>query len=385
MNEGLCIAVFAPLYPPAFRGGGPIRSIEALVSSAPPGTLPLVFTSNRDIGTSGHLAVEADGWTMSGSGEVYFATADSPIHLWKGLWELRRRRPRLLHFNSFMNPKFTIIPLLLWRIGFWRRAQILLAPRGEFGDGAFRRRTLRKRLYVWVFRLLRIHRSVVWHSTAPHETNDIRRIWGKAARVIERENDTLLSDTALVPSVRSGPLRTVFLGRIVEHKGLALVLTALMDVKTPVRFDVCGAAEDVTYAGRCEALAGSLPAHVEVRFHGAVAADAVVDVLAEHDVLFMPTAGENFGHVIAEALSASCYVVTTPRTPWTQTLLESGGGMTLERNASSWTVAIEQLARDGLDQRLANRIAAGATFDQWRARVRAPHVWSLAVALLGKL
>ena len=38
--------------------------------------------------------------------------------------------------------------------------------------------------------------------------------------------------------------------------------------------------------------------------------------MREHDIFFFPTLGENFGHVILEALCAGCPILISDQTPW---------------------------------------------------------------------
>lgn len=38
--------------------------------------------------------------------------------------------------------------------------------------------------------------------------------------------------------------------------------------------------------------------------------------MAEHDLFFLPTRGENYGHVVAEALAAGTPVLLSDTTPW---------------------------------------------------------------------
>ena len=38
--------------------------------------------------------------------------------------------------------------------------------------------------------------------------------------------------------------------------------------------------------------------------------------MREHDLFFLPTLGENFGHVILEAFCAGCPVLISDQTPW---------------------------------------------------------------------
>ncbi len=50
--------------------------------------------------------------------------------------------------------------------------------------------------------------------------------------------------------------------------------------------------------------------------------------MREHDLFFLPTLGENFGHVILEALCAGCPVLISDQTPW-RGLEEKGVGWDL--------------------------------------------------------
>ncbi len=53
--------------------------------------------------------------------------------------------------------------------------------------------------------------------------------------------------------------------------------------------------------------------------------------LAQHDVLFLPTRSENFGHVIHEALSVGVPVLISDQTPWSD----------LEANGAGWNIALD--------------------------------------------
>ena len=378
------VAVFAPAFPPASRGGGPIRSLEAMVAGAPPPFIPYVLTPDRDLGMTEPLPVTRNAWVRLDRGFVYYASLGSLGALVRAFRELRARRAHMLYLSSFFNPVLTILPVVLWRLGFWGSPVLLLAPRGEFGAGALSRRSRKKQLYLGFFRLLGLHRSVIWHSTAEHESADIRRLWGEDARVVFRENATLLPSKASIPEGWNvGPLRATFVGRIVEHKGLAIALAALRECTSPLSFDIYGAHEDAVYFAHCQSLAAQLPAGVTVTFHADVPSSEVRGILADHDALILPTAGENFGHVIAEALSCSCLVATTPETPWTQTLSAGGGMVVADRSPEAWAGALEALAALDPAQRAERRRAAGEAYAAWAARPKADHVWQLTIQQYG--
>lgn len=382
--DSVAVGVFAPAYPPAYRGGGPIRSLEAMVSETPIGFTAYVLTSDRDFGAAEPLPVPSNRWLAGEYGAIYYASLNSIGHLLRALWRLRTLRPPLLYFNSFFNRPLTMLPLLLWRLGFWGSPTVLLAPRGEFSPGPLARHAGRKKMWITLFRLLRIHRSTVWHATAEHEAQDIRRMWGEDAPLVVRENDTLLPKDALKPAgPTQDPLRLVFLGRLTELKGAAIVLDALQGCKANVSLDVYGPHEDLAYFETCQALASTVPPNVTVRFHDGVDHDQVQKTLNQYELFVYPTAGENFGHVFIEALSSSCVVATTPTTPWT-TLLNDGGGIVVpDRTTQAWRVAIESFAQHSPEVRLSLRRRAGAKYTEWASQPAKPHLWQLAIELVG--
>jgi glycosyltransferase involved in cell wall biosynthesis len=83
-----------------------------------------------------------------------------------------------------------------------------------------------------------------------------------------------------------------------------------------VEISIYGILEDREYWRSCQVLADSLPDHVRVRYEGALRPDQVVSTLSGYDVFFFPTKGENFGHVVLEALAAGLPVLLSDQTPW---------------------------------------------------------------------
>jgi glycosyltransferase involved in cell wall biosynthesis len=53
-----------------------------------------------------------------------------------------------------------------------------------------------------------------------------------------------------------------------------------------------------------------------VRYAGEVPHASVAATLQNHHALLLPTVTENYGHVIAEALTAGCICVISDQTPW---------------------------------------------------------------------
>jgi len=82
------------------------------------------------------------------------------------------------------------------------------------------------------------------------------------------------------------------------------------------------------YWAECQKIISILPENIEVKYCGSIAHDKVGAVLWEHDLFFLPTLGENFGHVILEALCVGCPILISDQTPW-RDLEEKGVGCDL--------------------------------------------------------
>lgn len=370
------IGIFAPMFPPAFLGGGPIRSLEALVRQAPSGFEQLVITSDRDLKAVERLAVESNRWIGWEQAVVRYVSYDSWRRTLAAWVSLRAKRPDVLYFNSFFDLKSTIIPLWLTRIGFWSKAGVLVAVRGEFGTGALQIRGRKKRLYIGLCKLAGLLKGITWHASSEEEARDIWRTIDRSVPVLVRRNDTGLANASRRPAVvNHGPLQVVYLGRIAEIKGLHILLAALGTVVRPMCLDIYGTYEDEQYKRLCESLWKAVPSHILVKFHGPVPHAEVAPTLAGYDVLALPTAGENFGHVIAEALSVSCPVMCPDTTPWSTVLRNGAGIVVSDRQVLSWASALDAYADLPVPERVDRRTAAGRGFDAWVKSAPAEHIY----------
>ena len=119
------------------------------------------------------------------------------------------------------------------------------------------------------------------------------------------------------PSVKTGgKLNIVFLSRISPIKNLEYCLKVLANIKSDIVFHIYGPNEDLHYWNKCKNLISELPANIEVKYLGSLNQDLVLSNLEKYDVFFLPTKGENFGHVIFEALSAGLILLISNNTPW---------------------------------------------------------------------
>ena len=76
-----------------------------------------------------------------------------------------------------------------------------------------------------------------------------------------------------------------------------------------------------------------LPRNVKWSWGGSIESENVVEILKQHHVFLFPTFGENYGHVIQEALSAGCPTILSDQTPWRD----------LEKNNVGYVYGIEEI------------------------------------------
>jgi glycosyltransferase involved in cell wall biosynthesis len=319
-------------YLPGYKAGGPIRSIANLVAALGGEFRFKIVTGDRDLGDQAAFPdIVANRWVRVGQADVMYLPPGLRGILGMCALLYSADRETGLYVNSFFATRFSILPVLMRWLKLCRPRYLVLAPRGEFSPGALHLKHPRKRLFIWISQLLGLHRNVIWQASSTLEAADIRRQFPSAhnvpiAEVIpsvdsDRERTGALAATR--HPKRRGELRAVFVSRISRKKNLAGALSMLAGVSGNVFFDIFGPAEDDDYFQECQHAIAALPAGIQVRYRGQIEHAEVGKIFADHDLFLFPTFGENYGHVISEALVAGCPVLISDQTPWRN--LEAAG------------------------------------------------------------
>lgn len=372
----LTALVFAPSYPPAYLAGGPSKTLEALVATVPPEYDTLVVAPGTDLGNV-RLDVITGEWVKNGNAQILYETQGNVLQLLKTRRKLRRQAASIVYLNSIFDFRMSILPLLEHRLGGQKGAELLLAPRGELDPGALHIRKLKKRIFLTIARLSRFYAGVIWHASSELEVENIKKQFGRNVRFVIREDETSLPTIALPPLEIVSPFKAIFVSRISPKKGLHIAIQAFCLVDNPAIFDIYGPADDDEYLEECLRLATAAPPWVQITFHGPLTSKDVIAQFHEHDAFVFPTAAENFGHVIAEALSASCLVLCTPTTPWTERIRHGGGVIIESRAPQEWAQEFDRLSGLTADDRRFLRIRSGLAFNEWQATNRQDHVFDM--------
>jgi len=360
------------VFEPGYRGGGPIRSLSRLIESISSDIDLRLVTRDRDLGSSSPYPELSGKWIERSHSRVFYLNTSSALQ-WIKLWRaLRRTSFHVLYVNSLWNPLFTLIPIAARGLRLIRAEQVLIAPRGELASGALALKSVKKRLLLKVLTPVLRRMKPKWHASSRIEECDIKETFPWASVLTFLPEQANLPPEPMPPEITGlqGPSRLVFLSRIAPVKNLALVLRALAKISGPVHFDIYGPIEAAKYWALCQSLIKQLPGGIRVRYRGEVEHSDVPGIFVRYDTFVFPTAGENFGHVIAESLSASCPVICSNATPWTEVLAAGGGAILPALNEDALAAEIERVAAMTSAQRLQARRVAGDCYRAWRQSVR---------------
>lgn len=354
------VLVSLATYLPGYRSGGPVRTILNLVDQLGDEFQFYIVAADRDTGDPHpYPDIDAATWTRVGKAVVFYRPPGPSG--WRALLEsLRTVDVDLFYLNSFFGTP-TLRCLLYRRMGWLADRPVLLAPRGEFSAGALRLKSVKKRVFLALAKLVGLYRGITFQASSEDEAADIRRSLG-AVKIDVATNLTgrsvLRATDPWSPRSPGDPLRAVFLSRISKIKNLEGAIDILARTSCAVKFDIYGVLEDAPYWTRCRERLSALPDHVAVRYLGEVRPDQVETVLSGYDFLLLPTRGENYGHVIREALSAGLPVLISDKTPW-RGLEALGAGADLPLDDREGFVKwIETFSRLDAPQQQATRQAA---------------------------
>ena len=341
-------------YLPGYRAGGPIQTLAGLAEALEGEFDFKILTRDRDLGDADRYhTVTVDSWTEVGPAQVMYL---SPRSL--SILALRRLISTtlydLLYLNSLFSVPFAILPLLLRRLRLVPNRPAIIAPRGELAPGALAFKPRRKHFYIFLSRRLGLLGNVVWQASGPHEATDIRRLFGEGASVAIASDMAVIRPSLSVPRIdkTADQVRLLFISRISRMKNLDGALRILQNVAGAVQFSIYGPVEDAKYWSGCRELITHLPSNVVVNYGGPLRPDAIATVMAQHDLFFLPTLGEAFGHVILEAMVGGCPVLISDRTRWRR----------LEAAGVGWDVALDQ--PDRFRQLIEHCVSISA--DAWR-------------------
>lgn len=331
------ILTLADYYLPGTHAGGALRSLANLISTLG-GELDFrVVTRDRDwLSSERYPGITPGVWESVGPAKVMYLAPEQvrPSSLRRVIAETDHD---VLYLNSLFSRIFTLSVLAYRRMGMLPRKPVVLAPRGQLTPGAIEINGRKKALFLTAARGAGLYREIIWQASATDEHREVHEHFDtphKPARaVVAPDLPTPWEQLAVITHrrKREGSLRATFISRIARKKNLHGAIELLRGMRADTQFDVYGPPEDPEYLRECETAMRTLPPHVGARYVGALEYEQIAPTFAQYDVFLFPTLGENFGHVLIEALAAGCPVAVSDRMPFRD----------LEAAGAGWVVPLE--------------------------------------------
>ncbi|TRX70560.1 glycosyltransferase family 4 protein [Carboxylicivirga sp. M1479] len=332
------ILIFIDWFLPGYKAGGPVRSMANMVEYLKEEYEFYIVTRNTDYTeTTPYDTVKSNCWEeyVEGVKVFYSDVAHQNKHSFKQL--ISEVAPEVIYINGVYSWKFSILPLMIAKA--LKNQKVIVASRGMLAPSAIDVKGGKKRLFLKLAKLAGLYKKVVFHATNTKEENDIKEVLGARSNVSIADNlpKRNLPSTKTIEK-EPGQLKLVSLARIAPEKNTLFALERLAELeafKGTISFDLYGQIYNEEYWQQCKAVMDQLPENIRVEHKGTVEADLVGTTIQDYHALYMPTRGENFGHVILESLSAGRPVLISDQTPWRE----------LEKDKCGWDISLESIAR----------------------------------------
>ncbi len=330
------VLVFIDWYLPGYKAGGPIQSVANLVEHLGGEFEFSIITRDTDYCESvPYAGVKSDEWNELGNGvRVFYFSENGLTH--KNISNLIRKTDYdVVYLNGVYSLYFTLIPLLYLRKK--HDKTVVIAARGMFSEGSLGVKSGKKKFFIRAVKVLRFFDRVIFHASSEIEKREIRKVLGE--KILIRTACVLAQKMGGAKlggkEKKDGVVRLVSVARIAPEKNTLYALRVLKEVKENVVFDFYGPVYNEEYFSECQKAMGELPPNVRAHYGGSVESGRVMELISGYDFMFMPTTGENFGHVILQSLSVGCPVIISDKTQWKG----------LQKKNIGWEIALDEVLK----------------------------------------
>lgn len=330
------VLIFIDWYYPAFKGGGPIKSIDLIIKALADQNEFTIITSNKDADgkelnlKSNHL-YERDYYRI-----IYLSSEHENAKQLRKLYH--EIQPDIIYYNSLFSLNYTLIPYLLFKG--YENIQNILAPRGMLGEGALSIKPIKKKVFLLLSRFLFFKSSLVWHASTPEEKAEIICAYPKAKVHVAQNISGAISSRSINENFKNeNQLDIIFISRISEKKNLLFLLKIFKNLKalSNATFRIFGPIEDQSYWKECKTL---IDQDQRIDYKGTLNPDEIVKNLQQNHLYVLPSLNENYGHSIVESINSGVPVLISDQTPWKNIKDEGIGNDISLTNEKKWEDSI---------------------------------------------
>ncbi|HRP58866.1 MAG TPA: glycosyltransferase [Vicingus sp.] len=308
------ILIFIDWYKPGFKAGGPIRSISNLVDQLYDKAELYIITSNCDyLENIPYNTIKTEEWNTIDNAQVfYISKKNTNAKTIKKLIE--EVKPNCVYCNSLFSYYFSLLPIYIAKK---LKIRTVLAVRGMLSKGSLGVKSRKKTFFLRSAKFIGYFNNVIFHATTNEEKKDIENAFGKNSKIIVANNlSQKKSITFIKKHKNTNELKLISVARISPEKNTLFAIEILKNCRNNIVFDIYGPIYNQEYWEKCKTAINQLPKNVIVNYKGVLNHDDLDGTLSNYHALFLPSTGENFGHIIIEAMINSCVPIISDKTPW---------------------------------------------------------------------
>tara|TARA_B100000963_G_C22640075_1_gene679931 strand:- start:4023 stop:5177 length:1155 start_codon:yes stop_codon:yes gene_type:complete len=218
-----------------------------------------------------------------------------------------------------------------------KNTKVIISPRGTLSEWSLKRSSHKKYLFSLFFQNKALRLADIFHATADNEYDDIRRLGFKQPIAII-PNGVELKINNLNNKNKKNII--LFLSRIHPKKGIKELLYSWQNViksNSNWYLEIVGP-DNEGYLEKMKNLSIKLNLK-NISFLGPLFDKNKEKKFLESKLFVLPSHSENFGMVIAEALSYGLPVITTKNTPW-NILTKKNAGECIDLSINNLTKSI---------------------------------------------
>ncbi len=321
MNSKPIILIVCDYYLPGYKSGGGMRTLVNIVERLKEFYDFRIITRDHDgpQDRTPYADISNDSWNKIGGAEVFYLSKRN-IRISKLRKLILEVKPASIYLNScFATP--AILVLQLRKLKLIPDINIIVAPCGELTPGALELKSSKKKLFLNFAKITGLYKNVIWKPSTIFEKKEIERLQPVNAKYFICPDMTARSVlperiSMKKPFKKAGSAKVIILSRLMKKKNVKWLFENLNIPDGKLQIDLFGPIEDDIYWKECEAVFEKLPSHIKVKYGGGIPHEEVAGTLLKYHFFLLPTLGENFGHIVLEALAGGCPLIISNRTPW---------------------------------------------------------------------
>lgn len=359
------VLLFIDWFLPGYRAGGPIQSCANLIEHLAGEFDFSVVTRDTDyMSETRYFGIISDEWNILPNGTRVFYFSDNNLSKKRIDQLLDKEQYDIVYLNGIFSFYFTLAPLLY--LNRKKNKKIIIASRGMLAASALSVKRVKKFIFLKIASVFQLFKEVQFHATNLQEEQDIKTAFGSKSKVAIAPNLSQFKNNKewKERTKEEGVVRLVSIARISPEKNTMYALEVLSRLKCNAYFDLYGPIYNKEYWNDCLRIINQLPENVKVNYKGAIESEKVAETLSSYHFLFLPTSGENFGHVILQSLNAGLPVIISDTTMWKDLSKMNCGWDIPLASQNEFISVIEECARMGqMDYSL---LSKGAFDFAWR-------------------